>query len=170
MRELPTPRYFDRTTPPHVTSLVLLSGLSALSMNIFLPSLPNMTAYFQTDYALMQLSVSLYLGLTGILQLMIGPLADYYGRRPVILTGMTIFLLATVGCLLAPDVGTFLVFRMIQTATATGMVLSRAIMRDIVPADKAASMIGYVTMGMSLVPMIAPAIGGFLDDAFVAVA
>ena len=81
MTDLPKSRYLDRRTPPHVTTLVLLAGISALSMNVFLPSLPNMAAYFNTDYALMQLSVTLYLGLTGFLQLIIGPLSDRYGRR-----------------------------------------------------------------------------------------
>ncbi len=166
MSSLPRVRFLDRSTPPHILTLVLLAGLSALSMNVFLPSLPNMTAYFNTNYALMQLSVSAYLGLTGFLQLMIGPVSDRYGRRPVILVAIAIFLLATLGCLLATSVETFLFFRMLQTAIATGLVLSRAIVRDIVPANRAASMIGYVTMGMSLVPMIAPAIGGYLDDLF----
>jgi len=166
MSDLPKTIYLDRTTPPHITTLVLLAGLSALSMNVFLPSLPGMTEYFQTDYSKMQLSISLYLGLTGALQLIIGPLSDRYGRRPVILVGFAIFLIATIGCLFSKNIETFLFFRMTQTAVATGMVLSRAIVRDIVPANEAASMIGYVTMGMSLVPMIAPAVGGFLDDIF----
>lgn len=166
MTDSPKSRYFDRTTPPHITTLVLLSGLSALSMNVFLPSLPNMAEYFHADYALMQLSVTLYLGLTGFLQLIIGPLSDRYGRRPVILGGISIFLAASVGCLLATTVEVFLIFRMIQTGIAIGMVLSRAIVRDMVPANQAASMIGYVTMGMAVVPMIAPAIGGYLDDFF----
>ncbi len=166
MTQFPQVRYLNKATPPHVMTLVLLAGLSALSMNVFLPSLPNMTKYFQTDYALMQLSVSAYLGATGALQLVIGPLSDRYGRRPVVLISLVIFLLATIGCLLAKDIETFLFFRMIQTAIATGMVLSRAIVRDIVPTDQAASMIGYVTMGMAVVPMAAPALGGYLDELF----
>ena len=166
MTDLPKSRYLDRRTPPHVTTLVLLAGISALSMNVFLPSLPNMAAYFNTDYALMQLSVTLYLGLTGFLQLIIGPLSDRYGRRPIILSGTLIFLIATIGCILATTIEVFLFFRMIQTGIAIGMVLSRAIVRDMVPANQAASMIGYVTMGMSLVPMFAPVIGGYLDAFF----
>ena len=65
-----------------------------------------------------------------------------------------------------PNVTVFLVFRMIQGAVAVGLVLSRAIVRDMFPQNEAASMIGYVTMGMALVPMFAPAIGGALDAAF----
>jgi DHA1 family bicyclomycin/chloramphenicol resistance-like MFS transporter len=159
-------RFLDRSTPPHIVTLILMAGLSALAMNIFLPSLPNMTAWFETDYKLIQLSVALYLGVNAILQLFIGPLSDKYGRRPVILTGAAIFCLATLGCLLAPNVWVFLTFRMIQAAIVTSMVLSRAVVRDIVPQDQAASMIGYVTMGMAVVPMIGPAIGGVLDESF----
>ncbi len=166
MSQKPEVRLLDRTTPPHVLTLVLLAGLSALSMNIFLPSLPNMTAYFQTDYRLMQLSVALYLGFNAILQIFIGPLSDRYGRRPVILWSFAAFLALTVGCILAPTVEVFLAFRMAQAVVVTGMVLSRAIVRDMVPQNEAASMLGYVTMGMTVVPMIGPALGGVLDQAF----
>ena len=81
-------RFLDRSTPPHIVTLILLAGLSALVMNIFLPSLPNMTAYFQTEYWLMQLSVAVYLGVNAILQILIGPISDKLGRRPVILWGI----------------------------------------------------------------------------------
>ncbi|WP_268807792.1 multidrug effflux MFS transporter [Jhaorihella thermophila] len=153
-------------TPPHILTLVLVSGLSALCMNIFLPSLPNMTEHFRTDYRLMQLSVALYLGVNAVIQILVGPVADQMGRRPVILWGLALFCLATLGCLLAPSVEVFLAFRMAQAVVAVGMVLSRAAIRDLYPQDKAASMIGYVTMGMAVVPMIGPAVGGILDELF----
>lgn len=135
-------------------------------MNIFLPSLPGMAEDFGAPYALMQLSVSLYLLLSAALQIVIGPLSDRFGRRPVILWALVLFLIATLGTLLAPNATVFLVFRMAQAVVAAGMVLSRAIVRDMVADAEAASMIGYVTMGMTLVPMIGPALGGFLDEAF----
>jgi len=162
----PAVRFLDRATPPHIATLILIAGLSAASMNIMLPSLPAMTAYFDTDYALMQLSVAIYLSVNAVLQIVVGPLSDRYGRRPVILGGCIIFLVATVGCLLAPTVEVFLAFRMLQAVIVTGMVLGRAVVRDMVPQDQAASMIGWVTMGMTLVPMVSPALGGLLDDAF----
>ncbi len=137
-----------------------------MSMNIFLPSLPKMTAYFDTEYRLMQLSVALYLGVSAGLQLLIGPISDKYGRRPVILGSVVIFLVATLGCLLAPSAHVFLGFRMAQAAIVAGIVLSRAVVRDMVPAEESASMIGYVTMGMAVVPMLAPALGGVLDQLF----
>lgn len=153
-------------TPPHIVTLVALAGLSALAMNIFLPSLPTMTAHFDTDYRVMQLSVALYLMFSAALQLAIGPLSDRFGRRPIILWGIALFCIATLGTLIAPTVETFLIARMMQAVIAVGMVLSRAILRDLYTQDEAASMIGYVTMGMAVVPMIGPAIGGMLDGAF----
>lgn len=159
-------RLFDRTTPPHLSTLILLASIGALSMTLFLPSLPNMTAYFNTDYNIMQLSVAAYLFVNGVLHVIIGPLSDRYGRRPITLLAIVLFLIATAGCLLSPTVEVFLAFRMAQAVIVTGIVLSRAIVRDMVPQDRAASMIGYVTMGMSLVPMMAPMLGGFLDEAF----
>ena len=158
--------FLDRTTPPKIVTLTLLAGLSALAMNIFLPSLPGMAAWFGVPYAQMQLSVALYLALSAVLQIVIGPVSDRYGRRVVILWALVLFLLATVGTLLAPNATVFLIFRMAQAIVATGMVLSRAVVRDMVADAEAASMIGYVTMGMSLVPMIGPVIGGVLDQMY----
>jgi len=159
-------RFLDRSTPPHIITLILLAGLSALAMNIFLPSLPGMTEWFDTEYRLIQLSVALYLGVNAGLQLLMGPISDRWGRRPVIIGGLGLFLIATLGCIFAPNVYVFLTFRMFQASVVVAMVLSRAIVRDMVPQDRAASMIGYVTMGMAVVPMIGPAFGGVLDDLF----
>jgi DHA1 family bicyclomycin/chloramphenicol resistance-like MFS transporter len=161
----PDIRFLDRSTPPHIATLILLAGLSAMSMNIFLPSLPNMTAHFETDYRVMQLSVAIYLAMNAVLQLIVGPISDRYGRRPVLIWSTALFILATVGCIYAPTVEVFLAFRMAQAVIVAGMVLSRAVVRDMFPQDQAASMIGYVTMGMALVPMLSPAIGGLLDQA-----
>lgn len=161
----PNARFLNRATPPKIVTLILMAGLSALTMNIFLPSLPSMAAWFDVPYAFMQLSVALYLLLSAFLQILIGPLSDRYGRRPVLLVSFTIFLLATIGTLLAQNAVAFLIFRMLQAVIASGMVLSRAVVRDVTTdPGQAASMIGYVTMGMTLVPMIGPVIGGYLDQ------
>lgn len=156
----------DRRSPPHIVTLILLAGMSACVMNMFLPSLPAMAEHFETDYAVMQLSVAIYLAFSGVLQIFVGPLSDKYGRRPVILWGLVVFMGATLGCIYAPNIETFLAFRLMQAAIATSMVLSRAAVRDMYSQDQAASMIGYVTMGMAVVPMISPALGGLLDEWF----
>jgi MFS transporter, DHA1 family, multidrug resistance protein len=163
---MPPIRFLDRSTPPHIATLILIAGLAALSLNIFLPSLTAMATHFGVDYGLMQLSVAAYLGMTAILQLIIGPISDRFGRRPVLLAATFIFTLATIGAIYAPNFTIFILCRLIQATIASGFAIGRAVVRDMVPPEKAASMIGYVTMGMSLVPMVGPAIGGTLDGAF----
>ncbi|MBT8412222.1 MAG: multidrug effflux MFS transporter [Octadecabacter sp.] len=166
MQDKPIVRFLDRTTPPHVATLILMAGVGALSLSIFLPSLPAMAAYFGVEYGAMQVTVSLYLLGTALVQIAIGPISDRYGRRPVVLVAGGMFVLASIGCVYAPNYGVFLAFRLLQTSIATAFVISRAIVRDMVPQAQAASMIGYVTMGMSVVPMIGPAVGGALSEAF----
>lgn len=162
-----SPRNFlNRSKPPSVFTLVIIASISILSMNMLLPALPSMTTYFKTDYSVMQLSITGYLAMTGLLQIFFGPLSDRYGRRPVILTGLTIFILASFICMLATNIEIFLFGRILQTSAATGIVLSRAIVRDLYSTNEAASMLGYVTVGMMVVPMFSPLIGGFLDQYF----
>jgi DHA1 family bicyclomycin/chloramphenicol resistance-like MFS transporter len=163
---LPPVRFLDRTTPPHIATLVLVTGLTALATSIFLPSLSRMATDLGTSYAVMQLAVSGFLLANAVLQLLVGPLADRFGRRPVLLGALGLFVVATVGTLLARDAGTFLLFRMLQATCAANVVLARAVVRDMVPEAEAASMIGYVTMGMALVPMLGPTVGGALDEVF----
>ncbi len=160
------PTYLDRGSQPHITTLVLATSLGSLTMNVFLPSLPGMARYFQTDYAFVQLAVSLYLAATAVLQLFIGPASDRFGRRPVMLVSFSIFLFGTVAAVFAPTIEVLLGCRLLQAFSAAGMVLSRAIVRDTVDASEAASRMGYITMGMALVPMIGPMIGGFLDEIY----
>jgi DHA1 family bicyclomycin/chloramphenicol resistance-like MFS transporter len=159
-------RFLDHRTPPHVATLVAQASIAALAMNVFLPSLPSMAVYFDTDYAVMQLSVSLYLLVNAILQVFIGAISDRFGRRPVMLAALIGFILATIGTLFATTATVFLIFRMMQAVVVSAIVLSRASIRDVMDEAQAASRIGYVTMGMAIVPMVAPAIGGVLDEAF----
>jgi Bcr/CflA subfamily drug resistance transporter len=153
-------------TPPKLVTLILLTGLSTVSLNMFLPSLPNIAVDFQTDYAVVNLSIALYLAITAVVQIIIGPLSDRFGRRPVLLVAMAIFTLASLGCLLAQDIITFLVFRMLQGAVIAGSALSRAVVRDTQPDQKAASLLGYIGMAMAIAPMIGPMVGGVLDEMF----
>ena len=147
-------------------TLVLMAGLSAMALNVFLPALPDMATHFGTDYKVMQLSVGIFLAVNAVLQIIIGPLSDRYGRRPVIMVGTGTFMIATVFAIYAPSIESFLLMRAAQAGIVTGMVLSRAIVRDIAPAESAGSMIAYVTMGMAVVPMLAPTVGGYLSQAF----
>jgi MFS transporter, DHA1 family, multidrug resistance protein len=166
MNGLMSNRLYDRTTPPHITTLVLATATTSLATNIILPSLPGMARHFGTDYAVMQLAVTLFLAATAVLQVVIGPASDRLGRRPVMLACFSIFIAGSIAALYAPDVWTLLFCRVLQAFSAAGIVLSRAIVRDTVGPAEAASKIGYVTMGMAVAPMIAPFIGGLVDETF----
>lgn len=151
---------------PHILTLVIATATNALAMNIFLPSLPTIARDLNADYALVQLMVSLYLVAVAVLQLLLGPASDRFGRRPVMITGLSVFIASTLAAMYAPTIELLLTCRVFQAFSAAGMVLSRAVVRDTVGIDQAASRLGYITMGMALVPMIAPIIGGVLDELY----
>jgi len=155
------------SAPPKLFTLVLLSGLSVVSLNMFLPSLSNIAAEFQTSYRLLaSVSIAGYAAMTTVLQLLIGPLSDRVGRRPVVLVSLVIFAVASLGCLLALDVWAFLLFRTMQAAIVSGFALSRVIIRDTEPAQKAASLMGYLSIAWAIAPMLAPMLGGAFDQLF----
>lgn len=152
------------TSPPGMATLVLLSGISVLSLNMFLPSLRNIANDLEVSYAVANLSIAGYLVVTACMQIIIGPLSDRYGRRPVLLWTIGVFALASLGCYAASDITMFLGFRVLQAGVVSGMVLSRAAIRDMYPAQEAASRIGYVNMVMALAPMLGPLLGGIVDE------
>jgi DHA1 family bicyclomycin/chloramphenicol resistance-like MFS transporter len=154
------------TNPPHIVTLVLIAAMSAVPMNMFVAALPAMATFYDTSYGIMQLAITGYLFMTGITQMIAGPLSDRFGRRPVLLGAFALFIAASIGCALAPNIEVFLFFRGVQAVSASGVALSRTIARDIVGPLRAASLIGYVTMGMALAPMLSPPIGGILQEHF----
>ena len=156
-------RFLDATTPPTTFTLLTLTGIGAMAMNVFLPALPQMAEEFGTEYSVIQLSVGLYLALVAASQIVLGPLADRFGRRKVLLGAFATFAVASLGCAIATDVVWFLAFRALQAAVYSGIVLARAIVRDTSGEAQAASKIGYLTMGMAMVPMVAPALGGWME-------
>lgn len=151
---------------PHIMTLISATALGSVSMTLLLPSLPAMAAHFSTNSAVIQLLVQIYLATSSVVQLIVGPLSDRYGRRSVMLVAMVIFLVGTLLCLFAPNIEILILGRIVQSTAVTGMVVSRAIIRDLYEPNQAASQIGYLTMGMALGPMIAPTMGGFLDEHF----
>lgn len=156
----------DSLKAPRFMTLIVLSGLSVLSLNMFLPSLSNIATDFAAPYALVNLAIAGYAGATVALQLIAGPLSDRFGRRPVMLAALFIFCLASFGCLLASDVWTFLLFRMIQAAIISGYTVSLAVVRDTAGSQRAASLIGYLAMAWAIAPMLGPMLGGLLDELF----
>ncbi len=154
------------SSPPSLVTLVFATAISVLTLNMFLPSLARMAGDFQVDYALVNLSVAGYLAVSAVLQLIMGPLSDRFGRRPVLLICMSVFVVASVGCVLAESIWAFLGFRLLQAAVVAGPVLSSAAIRDMYPPNEAASKLGYVAMAMALAPMLGPMLGGALDGLF----
>ncbi|MCP4820721.1 MAG: multidrug effflux MFS transporter [Shimia sp.] len=154
------------SSPPSLNTLVLLTAFSVLSLNMFLPSLESIAADFQVEYAMANLSIAGYLAVIAVLQVIMGPLSDRFGRRPVMLAGLGIFSFASIGCLFATNIWVFLGFRLLQGALISGMTLARAAVRDQHGPQKAASLLGYISMAMAIAPMTGPLLGGILDQLF----
>ncbi|HSK41199.1 MAG TPA: multidrug effflux MFS transporter [Arenibaculum sp.] len=153
--------------PPSVAILVAVTAIGPLALNIFVPSMPGLMAAFGTSYAKAQLTLTLYLIGIAVGQLLYGPLSDRFGRRPVLLGGLGIYVAASALCAAAASVDLLIAGRIAQAVGGcAGMVLSRAIVRDVHGRDRSASVLAYVTMAMAVAPAVAPAIGGFLDEWF----
>jgi DHA1 family bicyclomycin/chloramphenicol resistance-like MFS transporter len=152
---------------PSVFILVAMSALGPLALNIFMPSMPGLARELAIDYGTVQLTLTFFLVGLGIAQLIYGPISDRWGRRPVLLWGLGIYCVGSIACALAPSIFWLMLGRGLQAiGGCAGLVLGRAIIRDLYERDRSAAMIGYVTMAMSLAPMLAPALGGFLDTLF----
>ena len=166
MAKFPKPVFLNRETQPSMLMLVLLASISALAMNSFLPSLPNMAEHFGSSTALMGLSVGVYLGTSAIFQILVGPLSDRIGRRTVSLWALIIFSVVSISCVYAPNTFVFMFLRAIQAIAACTFVVARAIVRDTTETQASGSKIAYISMGTAICPMFGPALGGLLDGWF----
>lgn len=152
---------------PPIAVLVAISALQPVGINMFMPAIPAMRIDLDTDTTTVQLAISLYLAATAVGMLVHGPLSDRFGRRPVLMVGLVLYILGSLVCVFAPTIEILLVARVVQAfGSSAGMTLSRAIVRDCFDRDRSASMIGYVTMGMAIAPAISPGIGGVLSEIF----
>lgn len=153
------------TRRPPFLILVAVSAIGPLALNMFMPSMPGLQATFGVSYGTVQLTLTLYLVGLAVCQLFYGPLSDRYGRRPLLLAGLALFVIASIASALATSIETLILARLVQAlGGASGIVLSRAIVRDLYHGEKGASVLGYITMAWVLAPMIAPVIGGYLDQ------
>jgi Bcr/CflA subfamily drug resistance transporter len=156
----------NSSASPRLSTLIYLSALAILPINFFLPSLPQMAAEFGVDYGVMALSLPAYAIVSACLQLVLGPLSDRFGRRPIILGALVIFVAATLGCTIAPDARTFLACRMAQAVIGPTYGVSLAVIRDTTSREQAAGRFGYLAMAWAVAPMLGPTVGGLLDQAF----
>ncbi|MCP4597667.1 multidrug effflux MFS transporter [Neptuniibacter sp.] len=155
----------DNSKPlPPIAYFTIMSMVSPIALNILLPALPDVAAGLNVTTAEVQLSLTLYLFSLAIGQLICGPLADRFGRRPILLIGIAIHF---IGCLLgafADDLSSLLVARVLQAfGGCTGMVLARTIMLDRYSRDQAAGKIGYITLSIAISQAIAPTLGGHIN-------
>jgi MFS transporter, DHA1 family, multidrug resistance protein len=157
-----------QTSSPPILLIGTLAAVTAagpFAMQIFLPALPAIAHAFEVPTARAQLTLSLSMVAIALATLIYGPLSDRYGRRPVLLSGLAIFVAGSVGCVLAPSVDLLIAARVVQAAGgAAGLVLARAIARDLYGTERSARVIAQLTLIMVLAPMVAPGIGGVISD------
>jgi DHA1 family bicyclomycin/chloramphenicol resistance-like MFS transporter len=155
-------------TPWRLLALLMaMTAIGPATLNIMVPALPRLVQRLATDTGTVQLTLSLYLLSLAAAQLLLGPLSDRFGRRPVVLAGLALAVIASLAAIATDSINALIVARVVQAVGAsTGIVMGRAIIRDLYERERAASMIGLVTTAMVIAPMISPLIGGILDTAF----
>lgn len=147
--------------------VVALTSLGPLSTDFYLPALPAIARALHTDSAGVQLTLSVYLLGFGAGQLLVGPLSDRFGRRPVMLWGMLVFLLSTLACVFAESLAVLVGARLLQAFGAcAGPVLGRAVVRDLYGPAESARMLSHVSTATALAPLLAPLFGGWLTAAW----
>jgi DHA1 family bicyclomycin/chloramphenicol resistance-like MFS transporter len=147
--------------------LVAMTGVAPISLYMLVPTLPMLAATFGRDISIAQMTVSLYMVGIACSQIIMGPLSDRFGRRPVLLAGLGLMVLASVACIFAETLPQLIVARFLQAlGGATGMVVSRAIIRDLYQRDRISAMISLVIAVMMIAQMLSPLTGGLLEAAF----
>lgn len=156
--------------PNSIATTILLSALVALgpiSTDLYLPSLPGLARGFGVRTSDVQLTLSVFLIGLATAQLIHGPLSDRFGRRPVLLAGLCIYVIASLICMMAPAIHVLIAARFAQAIGAcVGPVLGRAVVRDIHGREGAARVLSYLSAAMALAPAVGPILGGFLEVRF----
>ncbi|MDE2379032.1 multidrug effflux MFS transporter [Bradyrhizobium sp.] len=147
--------------------LVAMTGVAPISLYMLVPALPVLATTFGRDISVAQMTVSLFMVGIACSQLIMGPLSDRFGRRPVLLAGLTLMVAASAACIFAETLPQLIAARFFQAlGGATGMVVSRAIIRDLYERERVASMISLVIAVMMIAQMLSPLTGGLLETAF----
>ena len=148
--------------------LILLGALTAfgpLVTDMYLPSLPTMTGYFDTNSSMVQLGLTSSMIGLAIGQIFFGPLSDKYGRRPLLLISMLLFIVSTVFCIFSPNIESFIAFRLLQgIAGSGGIVISRSVATDKFSGQDLAKAMAIIGAINGIAPVASPVLGGFLTD------
>ena len=147
--------------------LVVMTGIAPISLYMLVPALPELARTFDADISIAQMTVSLYMVGLAFSQLIMGPLSDKFGRRPVLLAGLGLMVIAGIGSSFALTLPQLIAARFFQAlGGATGMVMSRAIIRDLYPRERVGAMISLVIAVMMIAQMLSPLAGGLLETGF----
>ncbi|WFM71452.1 multidrug effflux MFS transporter [Halomonas sp. CKK8] len=151
------------TSPATVAVLAALTALGPLATDMYLPAMPAMAEALATGPDQVQLTLSLYMAGFALAQLFCGPISDRFGRRPVMIAGIILFLAASLLCAFAPSIEWLLAGRFLQAfGGAAGPVLGRAAVRDIYGPVEAGRVLSYMASTMALAPALAPVVGAGL--------
>ena len=143
--------------------LGLLSAIGPFAIDMYLPALPTIREALHTDVDTAQLSLMVFFAAVGIGQLVYGPVSDMVGRKPPIYFGLVLFALGSIGCAMAPDIHTLIIFRFVQGLGAcAGMVIPRAIVRDMHTGHDAAQLMSLLMLVFSVSPILAPLTGSLV--------
>ena len=155
------PRARPTLTPILLALLALLSAFTPLSIDMYLPALPVIAVDLHGTAGDIQLTLSAFMIAFGFGQIFYGPAGDRFGRRPVILGGIAIYVVTSIGCAFAAEAGHLVLLRFLQgLAACGGVVLARTMVRDLAERDQAARAMSLMMACTSIAPMLAPLIGG----------
>lgn len=157
------------TTPAHLprqSVLILLAIVAVIPLNMFVPSLPRIAEDFGVEYGVVNISIGGYAIVMALTQIFGGALSDRFGRRPVALISLAIFILASIGCLWAPNIGVFLGFRMAQGVVAACQSVAMAAIRDSWHGNEMRAKISSLSSAWAIGPMLGPSLGGILAANF----
>jgi DHA1 family bicyclomycin/chloramphenicol resistance-like MFS transporter len=149
-----------------LTLLVVMTGLAPISLYLLVPALPMLATTFGRDASVVQMTVSFYMVGIACSQILLGPLSDRFGRRPVMLAGLGLSVVASFGCIFADSLPQLIIARFLQAlGGASGMVISRAIIRDLYPRERIGAMISLVIAVMMIAQLLSPLTGGLIETA-----
>ncbi|MCP1366984.1 Bcr/CflA family efflux MFS transporter, partial [Halomonas sp. BBD48] len=155
------------TSPIAVVVLAAMVAMGPLATSMYLPAFPAMAETFGVGADRIQLTLSAYMIGLAVAQLLCGPLADRFGRKPLLLIGMALFCLGSVGCMFADSIAVLFGYRFLQAfGAASGMVLAQAMIRDTFAPVDAAKKLAYMASTTAVAPALAPVAGGALLVAF----